>query len=94
LRQHPTIQQISRPIVTVEDFKSALKYVPEKTASYCSGRSYHHYKAYAEGSSDGLIDAQVVIHAAFVSIMTVTHGILFGNMETRHVQKVTGGTVV
>jgi hypothetical protein len=33
LRQHPAIQQIIKPIITVEDFKSTFKCVPEKTAS-------------------------------------------------------------
>jgi hypothetical protein len=33
LRQHPAIQQIIEPIITVDDFKSAFKCVPEKTAS-------------------------------------------------------------
>jgi hypothetical protein len=42
LRQHPAIQQIIEPIIAVEDFKSALKCVPEKTASSYSGRGYHH----------------------------------------------------
>jgi hypothetical protein len=42
LRQQPTIQQIIEPIITVEDFKSAFKCVPEKTASSYSGRGYHH----------------------------------------------------
>jgi hypothetical protein len=52
LRQHPEIQQIIKPIVTVDDFKSALKCVPEIAASSYSGRGYHHYKACAESSSD------------------------------------------
>jgi hypothetical protein len=33
LRKHPAIQQIISPIVTEEEFKSAFKCVPEKTAS-------------------------------------------------------------
>jgi hypothetical protein len=33
LMQHPTIQQIIKPIITVEDFKSAFKCVSDKTAS-------------------------------------------------------------
>jgi hypothetical protein len=37
LRKHPAIQQILSPIVTEEDFKSAFKCVPEKTASSYSG---------------------------------------------------------
>jgi hypothetical protein len=32
LRQHPAIQQIIEPIITVEDFKLIFKCVPEKTA--------------------------------------------------------------
>jgi hypothetical protein len=42
LRQHPVIQQIIELIITVEDFTSAFKCVPEKTASSYSGRGYHH----------------------------------------------------
>jgi hypothetical protein len=37
LRKHPAIQKILSPIVTEEDFKSALKCIPEKTASSYSG---------------------------------------------------------
>jgi hypothetical protein len=47
LRQHPAIEQIIEPIITVEDFKSAFKCVPENTASSYSGRGYYHYKACA-----------------------------------------------
>jgi hypothetical protein len=50
----------------VEDFKSAFKCVPEKTASSYSGRGYRHYKACAEGSSDGLVDANAGVHAALM----------------------------
>jgi hypothetical protein len=56
----------------VEDFKSAFKCVPEKTASSYSGRGYHHYKACAEGSSYGLADAQAGVHDALVSIPLLT----------------------
>jgi hypothetical protein len=52
----------------VEDFKSAFKCVPEKTALYYSGKGYHHYKACAQGSSDGFADAQAEVHAALMSI--------------------------
>jgi hypothetical protein len=38
LREHPNVQEIIQPIVTEADFKSAFKCVPEKTASYFSGR--------------------------------------------------------
>jgi hypothetical protein len=68
LRQHPLIQQIIEPIITVEDFKSAFKCVPEKTASSYSGRGYHHYKSCAEGSSEGLADAHAEVHVALISI--------------------------
>jgi hypothetical protein len=33
LRKHPYIEKIIKPVVTPEDFKSAFKCVPEKTAS-------------------------------------------------------------
>jgi hypothetical protein len=72
LRQHPTIQQIIKPIITVEDFKSAFKCVPEKTASSYSGRGYHHYKACAEGLSDRFADAQAGVHAALMSFPLLT----------------------
>jgi hypothetical protein len=32
LRKHPVIEKILNPVVTPEDFKSAFKCVPEKTA--------------------------------------------------------------
>jgi hypothetical protein len=38
LLNHPAVRQIINPIVTEEDFKSAFKCVPEKTASSFSGR--------------------------------------------------------
>jgi hypothetical protein len=37
LRKHPAIHKIFSPIVIEEDFKSAFKCVPEKTASSYSG---------------------------------------------------------
>jgi hypothetical protein len=33
LRRHPVIQKIIKPVITVEDCRSAVKCVPEKTAS-------------------------------------------------------------
>jgi hypothetical protein len=60
------------PIMTVEDFKSAFKCVPQKTAWSYSGRGYHHYKACAEGSSDRLADAQSGVHADLVNIPLLT----------------------
>jgi hypothetical protein len=56
----------------VEFFKSAFKCVPENTASSYSGRGYHHYKACAKGSSDGLSNAQAEIHAALMSTPLLT----------------------
>jgi hypothetical protein len=50
LRKNPAIQQIISPIVTEEEFKSALKCIPENTASSYSGRGVHHYKVFSEGS--------------------------------------------
>jgi hypothetical protein len=47
LRKHPAIDKSLKPVVTPEDFKSAFKCVPEKTASSLSGRGVHHYKACA-----------------------------------------------
>jgi hypothetical protein len=64
LRKHPAIDNIWKPVVTPEDFKSALKCLPEKTASSFSGRGVHHYKACAEVSYDGLADIQAEVHAA------------------------------
>jgi hypothetical protein len=68
LRKHPAIDKILKPVITPEDFKSAFKCVPEKTASSFSGRGVHHYKAYVEGSDDGLADIQVEVHAAMMTV--------------------------
>jgi hypothetical protein len=38
LLKHPTVRQIIQLIVTEEDFNSAFKCVPEKTASSLSGQ--------------------------------------------------------
>jgi hypothetical protein len=53
---------------TPEDLKSAFKCVPEKTASFFSGRGVHHYKTCAEGSDDGLADIHVEFHAAMMTV--------------------------
>jgi aromatic ring-opening dioxygenase LigB subunit len=82
LRQQPAILKIFNPIVTVEDFKQAFEGVPEKTASFYSGRGYNHYKSFAEGPNYGLADAQAGICQSHVH--TITHRILSGKMETRH----------
>jgi hypothetical protein len=68
LRKHPSIDKILKPVITTEDFKSAFKCVPEKTASSFSGRAVHHYKARAEGSDDGLANIQAEVHAAMVMV--------------------------
>jgi hypothetical protein len=68
LKRHPTIQGILTPIVTTSDFQSGFKCVPEKMACSYSGRSFHHYKACADGSKDGLADTLDEIHAAMASI--------------------------
>jgi hypothetical protein len=44
LRRRPVIQKIIKPVITVEDFRSTVKCVPEKTASSYSGRGIPHYK--------------------------------------------------
>jgi hypothetical protein len=69
LQKHPAIDKILKPVVTPEDFKSAFKCVPEKTASSFSGRGVHQYKACAEGSDDGLADIQVEVHAAMMTVL-------------------------
>jgi hypothetical protein len=68
LQKHPAINKILKPVVAPEYFKSAFKCVPEKTASSFSGRGVHHYKARAEGSDDGLVDIQVEVHAAMMTV--------------------------
>jgi hypothetical protein len=68
LRKHPAIDKILKPVVSPEDFKSAFKCLPEKTAPSFPGRGLHHYKSCAEGSDDGLTDIQVEVHT---TIMTV-----------------------
>jgi hypothetical protein len=68
LRKHPAIDKILKPVVTPEDFKSAFKCVPEKTASSFSGRGVHHYKACTEGSDGILADIQVEAHAAMMTV--------------------------
>jgi hypothetical protein len=68
LSKHPAIDNIFKPLVTPEDFKSSLKCVSEKTASSFSGRGVHHYKACAEGSDDGLADIKDEVHAAMMTV--------------------------
>jgi hypothetical protein len=66
LRRHPVIQKIIKPVITVEDFRSTVKCVPEKTESSYSGRGIPHYKACAENMDDGLTDAMCSVHAAMM----------------------------
>jgi hypothetical protein len=68
LRKHPAIDKILKPVLSPEDFKSAFKCVPDKTASSFLGRGVHHYKACAEGSDDGSADIQVEFHAAMMDV--------------------------
>jgi hypothetical protein len=72
LQQHQAIQKIIKPIVMIEDFKSAFSCVPEKTLSSSRGRGYHQHKACLEGESYGFADAQAGIHEALVSIPLLT----------------------
>jgi hypothetical protein len=72
LRKHPAVTEIIEPIVTEADFKTAFKCVPEKTALSFPGRGVHHYKACAEGSEDGILDAQSAIHAKMMSVPLAT----------------------
>jgi hypothetical protein len=67
-KSHPSIDNILKPVVTPEDFKSAFKCVPEKTSSSFSGRGVHHYKACAEGSDYGLAEIQIDVHAAMMMV--------------------------
>jgi hypothetical protein len=69
LRKHPGMENILKPVVTPEDFKSAFKCVPEKTASSLLVRGVHHYKACAGGSDDGLADIQLEVHAAVMTVI-------------------------
>jgi hypothetical protein len=69
LRKHPAIDNILKPVVMPEDFKSAFKCVPENRASSFSGKGVHDYKACAEGSDDGLADIQVEVHAAMMTVL-------------------------
>jgi hypothetical protein len=56
----------------MDEFRLAFNCVPEKTASSYSGWGYHHYKACAKHSSDGLTDEQAGIHAILMSIPLLT----------------------
>jgi hypothetical protein len=72
LRKHPAIQQILSPIITEEDFMSAFKCVPEKTASSFSGRGVHHYKACSEGSQNNIAEIIASVHAAMMTVPLTT----------------------
>jgi hypothetical protein len=62
------IQKIIKPVMIVEDFRSTVKCVPEKTASSYSRRGIPHYKACTDNMDDGLTDAMCSVHAAMMSI--------------------------
>jgi hypothetical protein len=47
LKKHPLLENITKPVVTAEDFKYAFKCVPDKTASSQSRPGVHHYNACA-----------------------------------------------
>jgi hypothetical protein len=68
LRKHPAIDNILKPVVMPEDFESAFKYVPEKTAWSFSGRGVHHYKACTEEYDDGLSDIKVELRAEMMMV--------------------------
>jgi hypothetical protein len=68
LKNHPLLENIIKPVVTEEDFKSAFKYIPKKTDSSPSGRGLHYYKACAEGSTDGLSDILCEVYAAMMTV--------------------------
>jgi hypothetical protein len=68
LRKHPAIDNILNPVVMPEDFKSAFKCVPEKTASSFSGRGVYHYAAFAEVSDDGLAAIKNEVHASTMTV--------------------------
>jgi hypothetical protein len=72
LRKHPAVRKNILPIVTVADFKSAFKCVPDKTASSFSGWGGYHYKACAKGSEDGLADIQSATHAEMMILPLAT----------------------
>jgi hypothetical protein len=55
-------------VIILDDFRSAVKCVPEKTASSYSGRGIPYYKACAENVDDGLTDAMCSVHADMMSI--------------------------
>jgi hypothetical protein len=54
LRRHPVIQYIIKPVITLDDNRSPVKCVPEKTASSDSGRGIPHYKSCMENMDDEL----------------------------------------
>jgi hypothetical protein len=68
LRRYPVIQKIIKPVIKVDDFRSTVKCVPEKTASSYSNRGTPHYKACAENMDDGLTDGMYSVHAVTMPI--------------------------
>jgi hypothetical protein len=68
LRKHPALDKVLQPAVTENDFKPAFNCVRGKTASSYSGRGVEHYKAFAEGSDDGIADLLSMVHADMMSV--------------------------
>jgi hypothetical protein len=71
LRIHPVIQKIINPVIKVEDFRSAVNYAPEKTASSYSGIGIPRYKACAENMDDRLTNAMYSVHTTMMPISLV-----------------------
>jgi hypothetical protein len=68
LREHPTVQQIWKPVVTPEDFTSSFKCVPEKTALLYSGRSIPHNKACSQIKEEGIGELLASVYAAMMTV--------------------------
>jgi hypothetical protein len=69
LRRYPVVHKIIKPVITVDDYRSAVKCVPDKTVSSYSSRGIPNYKACAENMDDGLTDAMCSVHTAMMSIL-------------------------
>jgi hypothetical protein len=68
LRDHPMVKKIWKPIVTLEDFTSCFKCVPEKTAWSYSGRSVPHYKACSQIKEEGIGELVSSVYAAMMTV--------------------------
>jgi hypothetical protein len=71
LKQHPLLQEIINPIITVEDFRYSFQHVPDKTASSPSGRQVGHYKACLDPSDEHAV-LLTEVHAALMTIPSAT----------------------